>query len=50
VEKGKRIDPESIVKIYGDDSKPNFRDTGKVGEEVVNKKYNITENNFNLNK
>lgn len=44
VEKGKRIDPDSIIKIYGDDAKAGFR------EGEANKKYNITENNFNLSK
>lgn len=32
VEKGKQVDPEAILKIYGDDKK-TFGETGRIGQE-----------------
>ncbi len=36
VEKGKHIDQDSIIRIYGDDNKiggPNYRDNSRMGDE-----------------
>lgn len=31
VEKGKQVDPEAVLKIYGDDKKA-FGETGRIGQ------------------
>lgn len=45
VEKGKKINPEEVIKIYGEE--PRGRGKGGLGLKDLDRKYNITDNHFN---
>lgn len=49
VQKGKIIDTNQIIKIYGNDVKRNGEDNLNLNE-IMDRKYNITDSHFNVNK
>lgn len=48
VEKGKTINPDEIIKIYGEDGRPEFGGDLDKKYLMTDYKYNNTDSNFNL--
>lgn len=48
VEKGKTINPDEIIKIYGEDGRPELGGDFEKKYLMTDYKYNNTDSNFNL--